>query len=134
MLCDENQIEMNNVMICNYVKHLNIPNFIEENAEIMIPETIQNTLNSLSPDKYSYCFYQWFGYRFYMYNFIYRYKRHLVYEIFNYATILEKLFENNGSYNNRNTITSKGFSEFLENIYDITDVNKQSNITLEQLI
>ena len=61
------------VMICNFVKFLGSPNTQELACENMIPEIIQSVLNSTA---YSSSFYEWFGYRYYLYNFIYNYKNY----------------------------------------------------------
>jgi hypothetical protein len=61
------------VMICNFVKFLGTPNTQELACEDMIPEVIQHVLNSTA---YSASFYEWFGYRYYLYNFIYNYKNY----------------------------------------------------------
>ena len=126
ILCNENLIDVNNAMICNYVKFLNCPNPAEEKSEIMIPEIIQNSLDICSSNKYSNCFYQWFGYRYNMYHFIYKYKKHIVYEIHGYNTLLEKIIENS-SLNSFEVkkIKSSEFNNFLENIHDITSFEKQ---------
>jgi hypothetical protein len=125
-LCSENFIDVSNAMICNYVKFLNCPNPIEEKSEYMIPETIQKLLDTFSADKYSNCFYQWFGYRYNMYHFIYKYKKHIVYEILGYIILLEKLIENESltSYD-KTKLKSNEFNNFLENIHDITSFVKK---------
>jgi hypothetical protein len=69
----EQAIDPNKMMICNFVKYLGSPNTQELACEGMIPEIIQKTLNN---SIYSECFYEWFGYRFYLYNFIYNYKKY----------------------------------------------------------
>jgi len=58
-------------MICNYVKHKYSANSIEMRAEEMIPVTIQTILDQ--SDFHS-CFFEWFGYRYFLYNLVYNYK------------------------------------------------------------
>lgn len=59
-------------MICNYVRFMNTPNEIELDSEKYIPQIIQEKLNET--DIYDNCFYQWFGYRYHFYNYVYKYK------------------------------------------------------------
>lgn len=59
-------------MICNYVRFMNTPNEIELDSEKYVPQIIQEKLNET--EIYDNCFYQWFGYRYYFYNYIYKYK------------------------------------------------------------
>ena len=59
-------------MICNYVRFMNTPNEIELDSEKYIPQIVQEKLNET--EAYDNCFYQWFGYRYYFYNYIYKYK------------------------------------------------------------
>jgi hypothetical protein len=72
-LAREHAIPQEKVMICNFVKFMGSPNAQELACEDMIPEVIQNTLNNTV---YSNCLYEWFGYRFHLYNFIYNYKNY----------------------------------------------------------
>lgn len=67
-------IEPSHFMICNYVKFCNEPNREEAANEEMIPNVIYQILKHQWPF-YSSCFYEWFGYRFYTYNLIYRYEK-----------------------------------------------------------
>jgi len=116
-LCDDHQISCENAMICNYVLHLNEPNSTELKSEELIPRTIQSQLDSTN---YSTCFYQWFGYNYHCYNFIYRYKYNSMYHIQGFPTLLEKYIENNTFSPNGKT---KQFFEFLSNIYDISSID-----------
>lgn len=56
------------VMICNYVKYINEPNMDEHETEIMIPKCIQSVLNT---SNYKNCYYEWYGYKYDLYNCIY---------------------------------------------------------------
>lgn len=60
-------------MIANYVRHLNEPNHNEKESECMFPTTIQNILNNSVFTNYKDCFYQWFGYKKSLYNYLYKY-------------------------------------------------------------
>ncbi len=55
-------------MICNYVKHMNEPNMAEYETEIMIPKCIQSVLHE---SNYNTCYYEWYGYKYDLYNCIY---------------------------------------------------------------
>ena len=94
----------------------------------MIPETIQKVLDAEEFEKYTYCFYQWFGYNFYLYNFIYNYK---IFEIIisvnkNYLTDLELLIkqmisdDDNYAKKQKIMLTEPKMLLIMENIYDIT--------------
>uniref|UniRef100_A0A6C0AS37 Uncharacterized protein n=1 Tax=viral metagenome TaxID=1070528 RepID=A0A6C0AS37_9ZZZZ len=72
-LAKNHSIPPQKLMICNFVKFLGCPNMLETASEQNIPEVVQKCLN---PTPYSECFYEWFGYRFYLYNFIYNYKKY----------------------------------------------------------
>ena len=67
-------ISKENFMICNYIKYLNVPNEFERMSETIVPVAIQRVLD-LEPNRfYSECFYEWFGYRRTLYNYVYCYK------------------------------------------------------------
>ena len=72
-LAEQHAIPPDKLMICNFVKFLGSPNALELASETFIPEIIQKKLDKTV---YSECFYEWFGYRFYLYNFIYSYKKY----------------------------------------------------------
>jgi hypothetical protein len=64
-------IHESNCMICNYVKYLNMPNEYERVAEAAIPATIQSVLSQPDFNKYKECYYEWYGYKYSLYNCIY---------------------------------------------------------------
>lgn len=116
-------IDSNNVMICNYVKHLNNPNALEERTETMIPTTIQNILDHPHFSQYSKCFYEWFGYRFYLYNFIYNYKNcRMAFSGYNFINELETFMKCQYDDNMKSTAVVQNVNtiRFWESIYDIT--------------
>lgn len=135
MLFDMNQ---KNVMICNYIKYNSNSNSNSNDIDLysqkMIPETIQKVLDTEEFEKYAYCFYQWFGYNFYLYNFIYNYK---IFEIIisvnnNYLNDLEILIKQmiNDDYDENDNInfeknkkimlTEPKMLLVMENVYDIS--------------
>lgn len=124
-----NEIERSRFMICNFVKHLNEPNIRELRDEEMIPETIHRILSLPENSEYSDGFYEWFGYRFYLYNFIYRYKpyaKRLILDI-------ELFMENQQNDNNMKSISvlqNMALVQFLDNVFDITMyIDDESNDT-----
>jgi hypothetical protein len=118
------------VMLCNYVKFLNNPNAIESNAEQMIPKTIQSVLDRPEYARYSYCFHEWFGYRFYLYNFIYNYKRCLLsYNCVGFIEELEMFMKSQYQDNMKSTAVVQNINtiRFWESIYDITAMAECNN-------
>jgi len=59
-------------MMCNYVKFMNMPNDIEHNAEKKVVQSIISVLHDDRFATYNDCFYQWYGYKYYLYNCIYK--------------------------------------------------------------
>jgi len=133
ILFDLNQ---KNIMICNYVSFdKKTTNEIDLYSQKMIPETIQKVLDNKEFEKYTYCFYQWFGYKFYFYNFIYNYKIIELlasvndnwlndFEIFIKQLIYdddETVFINNDSTKKQKIIlTDPKMLLVMDNVYDIT--------------
>lgn len=130
ILFDLNQ---KNVMICNYVNYNNkTNNDTELYSQKMIPETIQKVLDNEEFEKYAYCFYQWFGYKFYFYNFIYNYKIFELimsvnsnflndFEIFIKQLINDDDIDNiNDTKKQKIMLTDPKILLIMENIYDIT--------------
>jgi hypothetical protein len=133
ILFDLNQ---KNVMICNYVNYNNkTNNEIDLYSQKIIPETIQKVLDNQEFEKYTYCFYQWFGYKFYFYNFIYNYKIIELlasvndnwlndFEIFIKQLIYdddETVFINNDSTKKQKImLTDPKMLLVMDNVYDIT--------------
>jgi hypothetical protein len=67
-------ITKENLLICNYIKFMNIPNDFERMSATVVPETIQRVLNEPENRLYSDRFYDWFGYNPLLYNYVYCYK------------------------------------------------------------
>lgn len=132
-IAKNNEIDKENLMICNYVKHLNEPNLREFRDEEMIPRTIQDVLNTLEFLEYTECFYDWFGYRFYLYNFIYKYKiNSILIGLTRIVPDLESIIECQVQ-NNISTILvvqNAAILRFLDNIYDITTPVKEETVIM----
>jgi len=120
-ICSENKIDKTNAYICNFIKHLNEPNVLDYKSEEMVPQLIQRFLDNTD---YSECFYQWFGYRYFTYNFVYRYKRHLLYDLKSFPSLFENQLETGIS----KMLSDKAFIDFLINIYDITSIDGELQI------
>lgn len=126
ILFDLNQ---KNVMICNYVNYNNkTNNEIDLYSQKMIPETIQKVLDNQEFEKYTYCFYQWFGYKFYFYNFIYNYK---IIELLasvndnwlnDFEILVKQLINENVDSTKKQKImlTDPKMLLVMDNVYDIT--------------
>jgi hypothetical protein len=67
-------IPANQCMICSYIQYRNCPNGLEESQQMSIQSTIYQTLGSLYESAYLDCYYHWYGYAFYTYHMLYRYK------------------------------------------------------------
>lgn len=132
-IAKNNEIDKGNFMICNYVKHLNEPNLREFRDEEMIPRTIQDVLNTPEFLEYTECFYDWFGYRFYLYNFIYKYKiNSILIGLTRIVPDLESIIECQVQ-NNISTILvvqNAAILRFLDNIYDITTPVKEETVIM----
>ena len=120
-LCVTNQLPSERVMIANFVKHMNTPNPIEGKAEEMIPEIIQSVLDLPAYAEYTYCFHQWFGYRFYTYHFVYNYKKyqHMSYILYKELEDLIQLRLKN-SLESITVIQQPELVGFIDSIYDIS--------------
>jgi hypothetical protein len=114
----------NSLMICNYVRFMNTPNNIEFESEKMIPDVIQSSLNRTQI--YDSCFYQWFGYRYYFYNYVYNYKnlQNSGQKALNGINYTEVLLEKLSKHSYTPVVVQNEDALFiLKNIYNICDVN-----------
>ncbi len=120
---NEAEFPESNVMIANYVRYLNTPNSAEMKMEKRIPKTIHEMLLDTN---YCNCFYQWFGYRKYLYNCIYNYS---VLKLLPNATayiheaeeIIKKM--DNSALVSTTVIQNRQLNLLLQNIYSIKEVN-----------
>jgi hypothetical protein len=121
---DTEKISEKNLMICNFVKFMNNPNIIEMESEKMIPEVVQLLLDKCLDGKYAFCFYDWFGYNYYLYNFIYNYKKckKLSYGLMSITHQVEYFIKNRveDTIVHIDSKLEKKEMLLLENIYDIT--------------
>jgi hypothetical protein len=101
---EEYNISSSNFLIANYVQ-FQFPNTIEYHTGLIIPEIIQNILNT---SKYNDCFYNWNGYSFYTYNYIYKYNKHIRYILYSLHVLFINYLKNEqlSSYNIKNIIIS----------------------------
>jgi hypothetical protein len=113
-------ISKENLMVCNFIKYLNMPNDFERMSANVIPIAIQRVLDLEQNRFYSECFYDWFGYRRALYNYVYCYKlyRH------NYTATnkLEQILDEMDA-NPMTKIKIRDYNEtnFWDKIYDITE-------------
>ena len=63
----------NDFKISNFIRFRH-PNETEQTLEIWIPDFIQRVLDTLHDGKYNQSYYQWYGYSYYTYDYIYCYK------------------------------------------------------------
>jgi hypothetical protein len=126
-----NFFDMNqkNIMICNYISFdKKTTNEIDLYSQKMIPETIQKVLDNKEFEKYTYCFYQWFGYKFYFYNFIYNYKIIELLTITNnhwlddFEIFVKQLINENvdSTKTQKIMLTDPKMLLVMDNVYDIT--------------
>ncbi len=108
------------------------PNNYEIIYETEIPKSIQRTLDEFSSGKYDKCFYQWYGYPYYTYNYMYCYKTYNIAYMMHSNTIhklLRNILKNNQlcEYNSiivndsiTTNIVQKIWVKFTENSVNIT--------------
>ena len=126
-------ISPSSFMICNFIKHMNSPNENEYNAELTVVRSMLKVLNTYDFKWYLDCFYQWYGYKYYIFNFIYKHS------ISNYDLYFAKTVTdlNNEIYKSSrmvvNNIKNSKFDKMLANTYDITvsyDVHEYETLSL----
>lgn len=115
----EHKVAKENLMICNYIKYINVPNDFERKSETIVPESIQQILDLEQNKFYSECFYEWFGYRRALYNYVYCYKLHR--HIFMAIPRLERIIDAIDA-NPSTKIKFRDYNEtnIWDKIYDIT--------------
>ena len=95
LTCLEYQhIDTLSYLFANFIRFRNLPNETEFHLEENIPTAIQNVLNREYEGKYKNCFYQWYGYTYYQYNYLYCYKTYHMLRMMR-ATQLLCLFKDN---------------------------------------
>ena len=115
-----------NFMIANFVRFLHIPNKKEAADEMMIPETIQTILNREMYTPYTNCLCQWFGYKPYFYNYIYKYKKFKQNPlIYNKMYCVEVILKNSQKIpcSNHIVLQDETIAYMINNMYSITDAN-----------
>mgnify|MGYP000876611984 CR=1 FL=1 len=111
------------LIICNFVRFMNEPNQIEKESENMIPQKIQSSLDNTVYDR---CFYQWFGYRFQFYNYVYNYKnlQDNSQTVIRSINSVESLLKNIKKKQHSTTVVQdEDVLYILKNIYNICDHN-----------
>lgn len=82
----------NNYIIANFIRFRH-PNATEQTLEMWIPDFIQPILDTLYNGKYNQSYYQWFGYSYYTYDYMYCYKTYKIAYMFYATTIYNILRE-----------------------------------------
>lgn len=129
ILCDniiskvkEQNIPEEHFWLCNYIKFMNCPNLLENDAlnkAINIPRKI---LNNDDNKKYKGCYYQWYGYRkSILFNCIYRdYSMKYMLQFLSNIVQIEKLLNKSIKFNDKPCL-SRNLHNILSNSYSITD-------------
>jgi len=122
-----------NFMICNYIKFSNTPN----KRELYTEENVSNTINSCFKaeyKKYNICYYEWYGYRSNLYNFIYNY-RYSKTDLLFYKTVTDindRLNQISRHFDNehyKQLLNNPKLQGIINNSYDITSSIEVEPIT-----
>lgn len=83
-------------LFANFLCFRNTPNNREMQLEQNIPKMIQNVLNQEHEGKYKNCLYQWYGYTYYQYHYIYCYNTYHLFRMMRCNALLQLLKETFG--------------------------------------
>lgn len=109
-------------MVSNFIRFKHLPNATEKEFEETIPKTIQTVLNTT--DDYSECFYQWFGYRYLFYNYLYNYKLlHSYPSMYTHINEIELLIDKlaKTTLTNKIVVQNRGVIFALHHIYNFCE-------------
>ena len=111
-------LKRNQFMVCNYIKFLNQPNKLEEEAQEKVLTIIKS---SLEKTDFENCHYEWFGYNSCLYNYIYnkKYFSNILSYYHNVKKIEELII--NHKVNNDS-------AELSKYVFDITEFDTPFNI------
>ena len=122
-LVSYNNILETNFMLCNYVKFANSPNPEELHAENNIPIYLEKIFKG----NYSKSYYEWYGYKYNLYNCIYSvsYGKQdiFLYKTMNYLNDRMKILSNNHKKEYIMNFDIK-ITELMSNTYDISSINE----------
>lgn len=119
-----NNISETDFMLCNYVKFMNSPNPEEIDAENNIPIYLEKIFKG-EYLKYINSYYEWYGYKYNLYNCIYNVsygKKDIC--LYNTTTILNNKINILHNQNIRKSINEKKIIELMVNSYDISVINE----------
>lgn len=126
-MCKQHQIACDNLMLCNYTKFSSTPNKQEVAQSHFISPLINKLLNKTV--QYKGCLYEWFGYNYSMYNFIYNYNKQFNMQDNNGYRILKRILHNESSSHIYQTklsnIEAREFCAFLVDITKYCPANQQ---------
>tara|TARA_B110000879_G_scaffold117072_1_gene155815 strand:- start:576 stop:941 length:366 start_codon:yes stop_codon:yes gene_type:complete len=112
---------------------MNSPNENEHNAELTVVRSILTVLNSYDFKWYLDCFYQWYGYKYDIFNFIYKHSISNT-DLYFAKTVTEFNDEiHKSSRPFARNIKSSKFDKMLENTYDLTvsyDIHEYETMSL----
>lgn len=114
-------------LICNYVKFMNMPNEMEKISETVIPVAIQSILNQPDFIKYKNCYAEWCGYKYNIYNCVYKVSA-IKHDLYFYKRLhdMETYFTHMTPSRHVRDIK---LQHLLENSYDISSYHDVDNDT-----
>ena len=132
----EHHINSNNLIIVNFIKFLNTPNESEKASALIVSKTIYYYLEKFKEAIYLDCYYEWFGYRKVLYNYIYNFhalksQQVTIQHLYEIETILQYL--TNSSINNVMVIQNQDISSIL-NIIIPLHIRKQTHNNFNESI
>jgi len=84
-------LQPSSYLFANFICFRNTPNDREMQLEQNIPKTIQTILTQESDGKYKNCLYQWYGYTYYQYHYIYCYNTYHLFRMMRATQLLRLL-------------------------------------------
>ena len=113
----ENHINSNNLIIATFIKFLSEPNYQEKESALLVSKTIYYYLEEFEESKYLSCYYEWFGYRRELYNYIFNFqalksKQVTIEHLYEIETILKSLTK--GSISTTMVVQNQNISSVLD--------------------
>ncbi len=125
-MCKQHEIHPTNLLICNYVKFISIPNAQERQYSFFISSFIAKLLDKTNV--YSNCLYEWFGYDYSLFNMIYKYNLSHNLQDNNGYVILKRIMNNYPSEHLYQTkINNIEVCNLCEHMIDITKIHDMNS-------